>query len=72
MPKIDGNQVAARLRSDSRFCKTPIIFLTAVISNYGSSEAQEIDGFPALAKPIGLGELVNAIEAAFKEELPIN
>jgi DNA-binding response OmpR family regulator len=72
MPKTDGNHVAAELRSTSRFCKTPIIFLTAVISNYGSSQRREIDGIPALAKPVGLEELVNAIEAAFQEELPVD
>ena len=72
MPKIDGNRVAAQFRSNSRFCKTPIIFLTAVISNHKGCLAQEIDGFPALAKPIGLDELVNAIEAAFTEEAPVS
>lgn len=72
MPKIDGHGVAAQLRSEFQFCKTPIIFLTAVISNYGAARTQEIDGFPALAKPVGLGELVEAIEAAFREEVPVS
>ena len=69
---MDGFEICERAKADESTRHIPIIFLTAVISNYGSSQRQEIDGLPALAKPVGLEALVKAIEAAFKEELPVD
>jgi DNA-binding response OmpR family regulator len=59
MPKITGGDVAEQICADSRVCDTPILFLSAFIMK---REGQEISGFPAIAKPIRLHELVEAID----------
>ncbi len=61
MPKIDGATVAEALRAEPRFAQTPILFLSATVIEYNGSPAQ-IAGFPALAKPIAVQDLVRAIE----------
>lgn len=60
MPKISGGDVAQQIRADSRVCDTPILFLSAIISK--RDHLAELAGIPAVAKPIGLTELVEAIE----------
>ena len=62
MPKADGADVARQIRADPRLGKTPIVFLSGSIVN-NKEGPTEIAGFPALAKPIGIKELLEAIEA---------
>jgi two-component system, OmpR family, response regulator len=61
MPEIDGGEVAARLRNDPELCRTPIIFLTALVTEEAKS-GLEIDGHSFLAKPINISDLVGVIE----------
>ena len=60
MPKIDGREVARKFRADSRLCDTRILVLSAMILK--QEGPIEVAGYPAIAKPIGLPELVEAIE----------
>ena len=62
MPEIDGGEVAARLRNDPDLCRTPIIFLTALVTEAEAKSGIEIDGHSFLAKPINISDLVGAIE----------
>ena len=62
MPEIDGGEVAARIRSDPELCRTPIIFLTALVTKAEAKSGLKIDGHSFLAKPINISELVGAIE----------
>jgi two-component system OmpR family response regulator len=62
MPEIDGGEVAARLRNDPELRRTPIIFLTALVTAAEAKSGLEIDGHSFLAKPINISELVAAIE----------
>ena len=63
MPEMDGGEVAARLREVPLLKDTPIIFLTAIVSNEEThgSEA-DIDGEEYLAKPVDLNILMRVIE----------
>jgi len=65
MPDLSGGDVAQQIRSDSRVCATPILFLSAIILK--RETPGEVAGFPAIAKPIGLNELVEAIEEQLRE-----
>lgn len=63
MPDLGGDDVAARLRADPLIHNTPIVFLTAIVSN------KETDGHEAtiggelfLAKPVDMGELRKTLE----------
>ncbi|HYR57902.1 MAG TPA: response regulator [Chthoniobacteraceae bacterium] len=60
MPKIDGGEVAQKIRSDPTLEKVPIIFLTAIVSQRETT--REIGGFPFLAKPVSLDAITACIE----------
>ena len=62
MPKLDGGDVAAKLRADEELKHIPIIFLTAIVSDKEASSSDLVGGFPFLAKPISLDRLIECIE----------
>ncbi len=62
MPRSDGLSIAQQLRSDPRFSQVPIVFLSATVLATGVG-APTIGGFPAYTKPIGVGELLKAIDS---------
>ena len=62
MPEIDGGEVAARIQSDPALHRTPIVFLTALVTKAEARAGLEIEGHPFLAKPISIPELVAGIE----------
>ena len=62
MPEADGGEVAARIESDPTLNRTPIVFLTALVTKAETKSGLQIQGHPFLAKPIGIPELVAAIE----------
>jgi CheY-like chemotaxis protein len=66
MPETDGGEVAARIESDPTLHRTPVVFLTALVTRAEARSGLEIQGHPFLAKPINVPELINAIE----ENLP--
>jgi CheY-like chemotaxis protein len=59
---MDGGEVAARIHRDPQLCNTPIIFLTALVSEAEAATGLEIQGHRFLAKPIRIPELLAAIE----------
>jgi two-component system, OmpR family, response regulator len=63
MPGMDGGEVAARLRVDPLFRNTPIIFLTALVSNEETDGHEMLSGAETfLAKPVDIGELKQTVE----------
>jgi CheY-like chemotaxis protein len=62
MPETDGGEVAARIESDPTLHRTPIVFLTALVTKAEARSDLQIQGHPFLAKPITIPELVAAIE----------
>ena len=66
MPEIDGGEVAAQIDADSGLQRTPIIFLTALVTRAEAKAGLCIQGHPILAKPIDIPELIKRIE----ESLP--
>ena len=63
MPETDGGEVAARIQSDPALHGTPIVFLTALVTEAETRSGLRIQGHPFLAKPISIPELVAGIEA---------
>ena len=59
MPKIDGGDVAQKIRSDPALRHVPIIFLTAIVSR--GETGHDIGGFPFLAKPVSLAAITSCI-----------
>jgi CheY-like chemotaxis protein len=63
MPDMDGGDVAARLRADPLLRDTPIIFLTAIVSNQETDGHEMASGAETfLAKPVDIGELRKTVE----------
>lgn len=63
MPDADGGTLAADLRADARFRETPIVFLTALVSQHATrGHAAQIGGHPFLAKPVDPDVVLACIE----------
>ncbi len=62
MPKTDGGEVAAQIEADAELQRTPIIFLTALVTEPETKIGLRIQGHRSLAKPINIPELINEIE----------
>src|SRR5437773_8187842 len=62
MPKTDGGEVAAQIEADAELQRTPIIFLTALVTEPETKIGLRIQGRRSLAKPINIPELINEIE----------
>jgi len=62
MPETDGGEVAAQIQTDPELQRTPVIFLTALVTNSEAKTGLRIQGHPFLAKPINIPELINGIE----------
>jgi len=69
MPKVDGSHVGRQILGDPRLKDTRIMFLTGAIAG-NAAGTTEIGGIVALAKPIGITELMEAIEARLAGSIP--
>ncbi len=66
MPNTDGGEVAAQIEADPELRSTPIIFLTALVTEPETKAGLRIEGHRSLAKPINIPQLIEQIE----ESLP--
>ena len=62
MPETDGGEVAAQIQADPELRRTPVIFLTALVTETETKAGLRIQGHPFLAKPINIPELIKRIE----------
>jgi CheY-like chemotaxis protein len=65
MPKTDGGEVAVQIEADPELQRTPIIFLTALVTEHETKIGLRIQGHRSLAKPINIPELINGIEEIY-------
>jgi CheY-like chemotaxis protein len=63
MPDMDGGTLAARLRESPALASVPILFLTAAVKKEEvSNHLGTIGGFPFIAKPVDLVELLATLK----------
>ena len=63
MPGLDGGEVASRIEADPVLRGTPIIFLTAIVSNEETQGHERMKGaHPFIAKPVDMAELRKSIQ----------
>jgi len=63
MPGHDGGEVAAQIRADSNLHRTPIIFVTALVSADDYNQGRFISGgYPFLSKSIGTDQIIACVE----------
>ena len=71
MPRMFGGDIAARLRADTYLKTTPIVFFTAAVSKTRVREHDgQISGFPFLAKPASVEEVIEQIELGLVKVSP--
>jgi two-component system, OmpR family, response regulator len=64
MPDMDGGTLAAALRGLPALERVPIIFLTAAVKKKEVQAGHgQIGGFPFIAKPVDLAELIECLKA---------
>lgn len=63
MPDADGGEVAQQIKTDKDLNNTPIVFLTAIVKkNEIAYRDGSACGYPFIAKPVTVKELINRIE----------
>jgi len=63
MPDMDGGEVLSQLRDDPYTRDTPVVFLTAIVTEGESGSLGEgISGYPFLSKPVSLAKLIDTIQ----------
>jgi CheY-like chemotaxis protein len=67
MPKMDGGELATQIEADRELHDTPIIFVTALVTQGEAKSGLQIQGHPLVAKPISIPELIDAIEKHLPE-----
>jgi CheY-like chemotaxis protein len=69
MPAEFGGDIAAKLRADPEFVHTPIVFMTAYVKRYRVEEHEGyISGYPFIAKPASIEEIISVIEKHLTEK----
>jgi len=71
MPGTDGGEVAAQIEADPDLQRTPIIFLTALVTKAEASAGLRIQGHRFLAKPVNIPELITGIEENLAAGAPV-
>jgi len=71
MPGTDGGEVAAQIEADPDLQRTPIIFLTALVTKAEANAGLRIQGHPFLAKPVNIPELITGIEENLAAGAPV-
>lgn len=66
MPRVDGHEVARRLKADVMWSRTPILMLTALASVENQVEGIEAGADAYLAKPFDLRELQAKVKALIR------
>src|SRR3989449_3131472 len=66
MPKTDGGEVAAQIEADPELQSTPIIFLTALVTEPETKAGLRIEGHRSLAKPVNIPDLIDQIEESLR------
>lgn len=63
MPDMDGGELATRFKSNPKLKDVPIVFLTAAVTKGEvDSGGGRVGGYPFLAKPVVLSEVVACLK----------
>ena len=62
MPDMDGASVAAQMTADVSLKDTPVVFLTALVTNKEAGAGRNIGGRPFIAKPVDPEKIIEFIE----------
>src|SRR5438093_9601535 len=71
MPETDGGEVAAQIQADPDLRRTPIIFLTALVTKAEATAGLRLQGHRFLAKPVNIPDLITEIEEHLAAGAPV-
>lgn len=71
MPNILGGKVAAQLEADEELKDTPLVFLSAVVTEDAKAHGSTIAGHPAIPKPASPEEVISFIEKHLPKKILI-
>jgi CheY-like chemotaxis protein len=69
MPRLDGMSLLARVKSDSRFARLPVIFQTAAANPSEIAEGLKAGAFYYLTKPINREVMLAVVQSAVNEHI---
>ena len=67
MPRLDGNGLLARIKSDSRFARLPVIFQTAATAPADIADGIRAGAFYYLTKPISKDVMLAIVQSAVND-----
>jgi PAS domain S-box-containing protein len=68
MPRLDGFEVAERIRSDAALAATRVVMLMSGVHATDGARRRVVDGVAVLTKPVGRTDLVTALGAVARSE----
>lgn len=72
MPRLEGSEVASLLRSDEELRRTPVLFLTSLISDADAPHGAYCSaGHTFLPKSLSIGHLIECIEQTLSGVSPL-
>lgn len=72
MPGLDGMEILKRLKQDSRWSHTPVIFQTAMIGDKQTTEGIKAGAYYYISKPFSVDMLLSVMASAARESQLIN
>jgi two-component system, cell cycle response regulator DivK len=72
IPEADGGEAAARIDADPTLHRTPVIFLTGLVTKAEAGSGLQIQGHRFLAEPISIPELIAGVEQNLPAPAPAN
>lgn len=63
LPDVDGIEVCRRLKAQPKTAKTPVIILSANVSNVTCEQARQFGAVGCMSKPYEIQDVISAIES---------
>ncbi len=68
MPDMNGQEIVRAIAADDELKDIPVVFLTAALNEEGmDAEKGTMDGYPYLAKPVKVEELISCINTHLRQ-----
>jgi len=70
MPDMDGYQVCQHLKSDPQTLQVPVIFISALNTDWYKEKAYDVGGVGYITKPFKVEEILSCVEEILNNSLP--
>ena len=70
MPDMDGYQVCQQLKSNTQTREVPVIFISALNTDWYKEKAYDVGGVGYITKPFKVEEILSCVEEILNNNLP--